>query len=78
MTIVQDMKEMTFPGSSFDVIWSAGAIYNLDFETGLKAFKNLVKPGGYVAVSEARNEISVFRKYSDDFNYAFFTMRKPT
>jgi len=52
-TVVQDMKEMTFPASSFDVIWSEGAIYNLGFEIGLKKFKELVRPGGYVAVSEA-------------------------
>ena len=154
-TVVQDMKEMTFPKSSFDVIWSEGAIYNMGFETGLRSFKSMVKPGGYVAVSEAvwlkphpptevvefwqeypeidtiaaklavikragyellghfvfpgsawtaeyydpmekrikelenawsgnakaeavlneaKNEISVFRKYSDYFNYAFFVM----
>lgn len=52
-TVVQDMKEMTFPESSFDVIWSEGAIYNLGFERGLNALKKFVKPGGYVAVSEA-------------------------
>lgn len=52
-TIVQDMKKMTFPASSFDVIWSEGAIYNLGFEIGLTRFQELVKPGGYVAVSEA-------------------------
>jgi ubiquinone/menaquinone biosynthesis C-methylase UbiE len=155
-TVVQDMKEMTFPSSHFDVIWSEGAIYNLGFEAGLKAFKRFLKPDGYVAVSEAvwlkshpptaalefwkdypeidtvaakleviertgyellghfvlpesawtdqyydpmerriaekeiawrgipeaedvlseaRNEISVFRKYSDYFSYAFFIMR---
>jgi ubiquinone/menaquinone biosynthesis C-methylase UbiE len=155
-TVVQDMKEMTFPESSFDVIWSEGAIYNIGFETGLKEFKSVLKPGGYVAVSEAvwlkphppteavqfwqdypeidtvvaklevikrtgyevldhfvlpgsawtdqyydpmerriaekenawsgipeaeavlseaKNEISVFRKYSDYFSYAFFIMR---
>jgi ubiquinone/menaquinone biosynthesis C-methylase UbiE len=51
-TTVQDMKEMTFPASSFDVIWSEGAIYNLGFEVGLREFQKLVKPGGYVAVSE--------------------------
>ena len=27
VTLEQDMKEMTFPPSSFDVIWSEGAIY---------------------------------------------------
>ena len=52
-TIMRDMKEMTFPASSFDVIWSEGAIYNLGFEVGLREFQKLVKPGGYVAVSEA-------------------------
>lgn len=52
-TIVQDMKEMAFPASSFDVIWSEGAIYNLGFETGLRKFRKLVKPGGYVVVSDA-------------------------
>ena len=51
--VVQDMREMTFPESSFDVIWSEGAIYNLGFEAGLREFRRLVKPGGYVAVSEA-------------------------
>jgi ubiquinone/menaquinone biosynthesis C-methylase UbiE len=52
-TVVQDMKEMTFPESSFDVIWSEGAIYNLGFEAGLREFRRFVRPGGYVAVSEA-------------------------
>lgn len=52
-TALQDMKEMTFPQSHFDVIWSEGAIYNIGFEAGLKAFKSLLKPRGYVAVSEA-------------------------
>jgi len=52
-TIEQDMKEMEFPPSSFDVIWSEGAIYLLGFEAGLKKFKAFVKPGGYIAVSEA-------------------------
>lgn len=155
-TVVQDMKEMTFPASSFDVIWSEGAIYNLGFEAGLSEFRRFVRPGGYVGVSEAvwlkprppaevvefwkdypeidtvaaklkvieqigyevlghfvfprsawtdqyydpmdkriaerekdwggipeaeavlreaRNEISVFRKHSDYFSYAFFVMR---
>jgi ubiquinone/menaquinone biosynthesis C-methylase UbiE len=52
-TVVQDMTKMTFPESSFDVVWSEGAIYNMGFQTGLGKFKSLVKPGGYVAVSEA-------------------------
>lgn len=52
VTMQQDMNEMEFPPSSFDVIWSEGAIYNLGFESGLRKVKEFVKPGGYVAVSE--------------------------
>ena len=52
-TLEQDMTEMAFPESSFDVVWSEGAIYFLGFEAGLKKVKDFVKPGGYVAISEA-------------------------
>ena len=45
-TVVQDMKEMTFPASSFDVIWSEGAIYNLGFEVGLREFKKISQARG--------------------------------
>jgi SAM-dependent methyltransferase len=157
-TLQQDMNEMSFRASSFDVVWSEGAIYILGFEAGLRMVRPFVKPGGYVAVSEAvwlksdpplevvdfwaeypeidfvpeklavveqvgyervghfvmppaawtehyyypmetriaekepgwrgiaaaegvlaeaRNEISVFRRHSEYFSYAFFVMRKP-
>ncbi|MEL7509727.1 MAG: class I SAM-dependent methyltransferase [Cyanobacteria bacterium J06554_1] len=52
-TLEQDMTKMAFPESSFDVVWSEGAIYFLGFEAGLRKVKTFVKPGGYVAVSEA-------------------------
>lgn len=52
-TVEADMNEMTFEPASFDVIWSEGAIYFMGFEKGLAKVKELVKPGGYVAVSEA-------------------------
>lgn len=46
------MFEMPFEPESFDVVWSEGAVYILGFEAGLEAFRRLVVPGGYVAVSE--------------------------
>lgn len=52
-TLEQDMKQMNFPASSFDVIWSEGAIYNMGFEIGLKQVKKLISPGGYLVVSDA-------------------------
>ncbi len=48
-----DMAQMAFSPACFDVVWSEGAIYNLGFENGLRAVRGFVKPGGYVAVSEA-------------------------
>lgn len=52
-TVQADMTDMAFEPSSFDVIWSEGAIYFIGFEMGLAKLKEFVKPGGYVAVSEA-------------------------
>jgi len=33
-------------------------------------------PEAVSVLDEARNEISIFRRYSDYFSYAFFVMRK--
>ncbi len=52
-TVQIDMNDMAFEPASFDAIWSEGAIYFIGFEKGLERVKNFVKPGGYVAVSEA-------------------------
>jgi SAM-dependent methyltransferase len=47
------MDALNFPPASFDLIWSEGAIYIMGFENGLRNWKKLLKPGGYVAVTEA-------------------------
>lgn len=47
-----DMFNLDFEHASFDVIWSEGAIYIVGFENGLKSWCDLLKPGGYIAVSE--------------------------
>ncbi len=52
-TVQIDMNDMEFEPATFDVIWSEGAIYFIGFEKGLAKVKDFVKPGGYVAVSEA-------------------------
>lgn len=51
-TLQLDMKDMDFDRSTFDLIWSEGAIYNLGFEVGIKTVQPFLKPRGYVAVSE--------------------------
>ncbi len=48
----QSMDDLTVPEQSVDVIWSEGAIYNIGFETGLTQWRSLLKPDGYLVVSE--------------------------
>jgi len=50
--IRMSMFDLGFPPASFDLIWSEGAIYIHGFEQGLRAFRPLLKPGGFMAVTE--------------------------
>jgi ubiquinone/menaquinone biosynthesis C-methylase UbiE len=52
-----DMNALPFPENSFELIWSEGAVYIMGFFQGLKKWRPLVRPGGYLVVSE----ISWFR-----------------
>ncbi|MCC5972405.1 MAG: methyltransferase domain-containing protein [Pararhodobacter sp.] len=47
---VADMT--TPPGGPFDLIWSAGAVYNLGVAAALKAWAGQLAPGGRVAFSD--------------------------
>lgn len=51
-TVVASMEQLPFEDAEFDVIWSEGAIYNMGFESGLRSWRQFVKPGGILAVSE--------------------------
>lgn len=45
------MFELEFD-QPFDLLWSEGAIYIIGFEEGLRRWRSLLKPGGFVAVTE--------------------------
>lgn len=47
-----NMRDLPFAPESFDVIWSEGAIYIMGFANGLHQWKPLLKPNGYLVVSE--------------------------
>ncbi|MGB4293057.1 MAG: class I SAM-dependent methyltransferase [Bacteroidales bacterium] len=51
--IVGSMFELPFREEEIDLIWSEGAIYFIGFEQGLREWRRFIKPGGYVAVTEA-------------------------
>jgi len=51
-TTRQSMDAMEFREETFDLIWSEGALYIMDFENALRTCRALLKPGGYLAASE--------------------------
>ncbi len=51
--VVGSMDKLSFQNEELDLIWSEGAIYNIGFERGLKEWRELLKTGGYIAVTEA-------------------------
>ncbi|MEN8201322.1 MAG: class I SAM-dependent methyltransferase [Bacteroidota bacterium] len=51
-TLEKSMDDLPFSNEEFDIIWSEGAIYNLGFENGVKKWKDYLRIGGYLAVSE--------------------------
>lgn len=51
--IVGSMDDLPFQQEELDLIWSEGAIYNIGFERGLSEWRNYLKTGGYIAVTEA-------------------------
>lgn len=51
--MVGDMARPALPPESFDLIWSEGAFYNIGIEKALRICHGLLRPGGYVAFSDA-------------------------
>jgi SAM-dependent methyltransferase len=50
--VIGDMAVMSFRVGSYDVIWSEGAAYIMGFAVAPKSLKALLRPKGYLVVSE--------------------------
>ena len=50
--ITGSMDHLPFQNEELDLIWSEGAIYNIGFERGLREWRQYLKPGGIIAVTE--------------------------
>jgi len=50
--MVGQMESLPFNDAQFDVIWSEGAIYNMGFVEGLRAWRRYLRQDGVIAVSE--------------------------
>ncbi len=51
--VVGSMESLPFGDETIDLIWSEGAIYNIGFERGINEWHRFLKPGGYLAVTDA-------------------------
>lgn len=51
-TLAASMDDLPFAENEFDMIWSEGSIYNMGFEAGVSYWKDFLKTGGYLCVSE--------------------------
>lgn len=50
---VGDMSELDLLSDSFDLVWSEGALYNMGLTSALPMCADLIRPGGYLAFTEA-------------------------
>ena len=71
--IVESMENLSFQNEELDLIWSEGAIAHIGFERGINEWKKFLKPGGYIAVSEA----SWFTEERPDEIQAFWQTVEP-
>ena len=46
------MFELDFPDGSFDIIWSEGATRAIGFEKGIKQWRRLLKPEGFLVIHD--------------------------
>lgn len=51
-TMPASMDQLPFEKEELDIIWSEGAVYNIGFEKGVTYWKEFLKKGGILAVSE--------------------------
>jgi len=51
-TCCASMDDLPFAPESFDAIWSEGSVFIIGFEKGLRYWKDFLKPGGSLALSE--------------------------
>ncbi len=52
------MLNMDFADESFNIIWAEGSIFIIGFETGLREWRHLLKPNGFLVVHDEVGNIA--------------------
>jgi len=57
-TVKCSLLEIDFPDDWFDIIWAEGSIWTIGFEKGLKEWRRLLKPNGFLVVHDAKSLVA--------------------
>jgi ubiquinone/menaquinone biosynthesis C-methylase UbiE len=68
-TVKCSLFEIDFPDESFDIIWAEGSIWIIGFEKGLKVWRRLLKPNGFLVVHEEIKTVSNELKKIPSYGY---------
>jgi ubiquinone/menaquinone biosynthesis C-methylase UbiE len=80
-TLKCSMFELDFPDESFDIIWAEGSIARIGFEKGLKEWRRLLKPNGFLVVHDETKNVTKKREQISNCGYdllGHFTLPRDT
>jgi len=63
------LLEMDFPDDWFDIVWAEGSIWIIGFEKGLKEWRRLLKPNGFLVVHDEIRNVSNKLKEIPSYGY---------
>ncbi len=55
--VESDIRKLDFPPESFDIIWAEGALWIVEFNTGINSWKQFLRPEGYLVIHDDYRDI---------------------
>jgi len=80
-TVKCSLFEIDFPDESFNIIWAEGSISVIGFEQGLKVWRRLLKPKGFLVVHDGIDNMTKKLKQIPSCGYellGYFTVTEST
>ena len=68
-TMKCSLNEIDFPDESFDILWAEGSIWIIGFKKGLKEWRRLLKPNGFLVVHDEIKTVSNKLKKIPSYGY---------
>ena len=56
-TLNCSLIDMEFPDESFEIVWSEGSIFILGLKKGLKEWRHLIRPGGFMVIHDEMGDV---------------------